>query len=1271
MLPGDRIATCAHVVAGADDISADFPLLGTSGVAVVVDKLDEAKDIAVLRMESAPSGVRPAPVRLDLDVLGHRFRVMGFTAAEPDGVWVSGTLAGVQGAGRVQMAVDPDHEQIAPGFSGAPVWDRELGGVVGMVVTRSGSNETTAHLLSISAFREWVDSDRNPYRGLDPLRESDADRFYGRDDDVAELLKKLGKQSMVAISGPSGSGKSSLVRAGLIPRLKQAGTAVTELGEGDPIPTSGVLFLDQFEEEVVADRAAAQAKLEQIIQHIAEHPLRVVLTLRSQSLDDLITPDTAQQLGEAVWLLKPMRPDKLREAIELPAERAGLAFEAGLPEAIVHDCPPGQLSLLSAVLDQLCKDKQGVWLTHEAYQQLGRVSGALGKRADDVLSMLGTDGIRQARRLLTGLTRPDGGTGHVRRSANLADLEFELQDLALEFAKERLVVVHDGRVELPHQALIDHWPRLRKWLAEDADFLAWQTKLHDLKSSGAQLTGALLAEASSWAAGPRRDIPKQLREYIQEGEAAHRRTQRRWRTITAVSVALALVALLLTGVVTRYAAQISDQLRTANAAQLAQASERAAAIDPRQGLQLALAAYHEKSDSPEAYGALFRQRLFWQGVDRVVPPEMLPSAGFWSIRSSADGRVLVVYPVDRSQKPVALWDVHGPNPRKRELPIDPAISPPASTTLSPDGRFLAVDTMDEGTGLRLLELADPDKPIELVPREKVDAVRFSWNGRFLGIITADASQPVRVWDLVDMRELPSRVAYEGAPGSGNFTDFFPSPDGRSLITEENRALPDGSYKSDVVVRDRASGEIIRSYPGINKLVGGGTLLIQCDATGLRGVDPLTGRTTGSLPGEPCAAPLGTDVSGQYLMLSGTNPDGFADQYYQVINWATWQRGFIEKSINSETGVVLIPRDGRSLTTIEDNSEAMTVRNVDTALGDLGHYDQFTPAPDKSSWAAISKTGDGAGPELALLDESGAVLASTIVPVPAANWYSNFKVLFDVTGDRIVLANGPKLYVYRAEDLVLDHELQLPVPPGHDVSELGDAHQVSLVRGPGGELVISAWGMLSFWNPTTGMQIAPPIVLAKSGPRGFLPETAVLTGRPGYPEQVLLTSEGRLTIWDLRARKPLGELQLPQGEVQASPPAVSADGAYAVVGEHSPPMSVINLNSLKVEAEVNAELDEVIGLSGPYLFTSSGGVVGVWNWREQRSITSETPLQPNVDGATLEGDSFVIKPGPRQQKPVPLDPEEWFAHLCELSGRKFTDQELSMLPPGASTDPPCG
>ncbi|MGW3470902.1 S1 family peptidase [Saccharopolyspora sp. NPDC000995] len=86
------VATCAHAVRSFDDITAQFPLLGSDECAVEVVDRDDSTDIAVLRLLDPPDGVVPVPVRFDTDVLGHRFRVPGFTSAEPEGVWVEGKL---------------------------------------------------------------------------------------------------------------------------------------------------------------------------------------------------------------------------------------------------------------------------------------------------------------------------------------------------------------------------------------------------------------------------------------------------------------------------------------------------------------------------------------------------------------------------------------------------------------------------------------------------------------------------------------------------------------------------------------------------------------------------------------------------------------------------------------------------------------------------------------------------------------------------------------------------------------------------------------------------------------------------------------------------------------------------------------------------------------------------------------------------------------------------------------------------------------------------
>ncbi|WP_256413746.1 trypsin-like peptidase domain-containing protein [Saccharopolyspora sp. ASAGF58] len=147
-------------------------------------------DVAILRLADAPPGAPPVPARIIGDVRDHRFRTFGFPRDMPDGIWVTGRLVGAQGPGRIQMAVDPDRWRTEPGFSGAPVWDEELRGIVGMVVTTSARSGTTAHLVPTTALGDaWTTPDRDPYRGLQPFREEDAALFHGRDDEVDEQLQ--------------------------------------------------------------------------------------------------------------------------------------------------------------------------------------------------------------------------------------------------------------------------------------------------------------------------------------------------------------------------------------------------------------------------------------------------------------------------------------------------------------------------------------------------------------------------------------------------------------------------------------------------------------------------------------------------------------------------------------------------------------------------------------------------------------------------------------------------------------------------------------------------------------------------------------------------------------------------------------------------------------------------------------------------------------------------------------------------------------------------
>ncbi|MFC8508392.1 trypsin-like peptidase domain-containing protein [Streptomyces sp. NPDC057411] len=524
----DTVATCAHVVAEAagepgipeeppdGPVRLDFPLLPgreagerpPAGPAVLAEVLvwRPAADVALLRLDAPVPGSRPVPLA---DAAGtrlwqHPFRVLGFPAHSDAGVWAGGTLRGPQGEGWVQMETGVPGQRIVPGFSGAAVWDETQGGVVGMTVAADGATgSTTAYLIPLGTLLDPVVlPPRSPFRGLAPFTEADADLFHGREDETRRLLDAVARRPLTLVVGPSGSGKSSLVRAGLLPALRAAGATVGELravpgtrpgaalaralvpvlepglGEvarlretaelarlldtADGLPGAlrdrvlahagdggHVLFVDQLEEYAAADPDAARALTRLLVALGAGQPdrpaLRVVATARAESLGVLVTPEAADVLSDATRLLAPLSGEGLLRAVTGPvAAVPGLWFEPGLPERIVADAgeEPGRMPLVEFALTRLWEAREGGLLTHAAYDAVGGVAGALVGYAEEALrERLGPGEEPLARRLFVQLARPAGDHSFARRPARTAELAEDLAALARRLAPTKLVVL--------------------------------------------------------------------------------------------------------------------------------------------------------------------------------------------------------------------------------------------------------------------------------------------------------------------------------------------------------------------------------------------------------------------------------------------------------------------------------------------------------------------------------------------------------------------------------------------------------------------------------------------------------------------------------------------------------------------------------------------------------------------------------------------------------------------------------------------------------------
>ncbi len=410
-----------------------------------------------------------------------------------------------------------------------------------------------------------IGEERNPYKGLRAFSEADAGDFHGRERLVGRLVELFARNDtagrIAAVVGPSGIGKSSVVRAGLLPALRRGAVigsdqwfVATMLPGTDPFEELGaallrvatsvpenmmgllsadhrgitrvvkalvpegsgaqiLLVLDQFEElfTLVEDDQLRRRFL-----HGLEHaltdarcPLRVVLTIRADFWDRPLRHGTFARLIEHSTVnVTALAPDEIERAIVDPAESVGCRFEPGLVSEIVADVTdePGALPLLQYALTELWERRVSGLLTRDAYREIGGVSGALARRAEELYVESGSDEQTEIRRIFGRLVTLGEGVEDTRRRV----LRSELGGSALvdgvvgRFGSARLLsfdrdpVSREPTVEVAHEALIREWPRLRDWLDEDRDGLR---VLRHVTESAASWVAAGRPESEVYRAG--------------------------------------------------------------------------------------------------------------------------------------------------------------------------------------------------------------------------------------------------------------------------------------------------------------------------------------------------------------------------------------------------------------------------------------------------------------------------------------------------------------------------------------------------------------------------------------------------------------------------------------------------------------------------------------------------------------------------------------------------------------------------------------------------
>ncbi len=748
----------------------------------------------------------------------------------------------------------------------------------------------------------------NPYQGLQAFRTNSAGFFFGRESVTDRLFEAVHSHAFAALIGPSGSGKSSVVHAGLLPRLLRRpcaapGLIFTPLDEDDRLQPNllGVTLAhpaqisqrppQQIEWSVVSFRpsedpfhALSEAIVPLLPSRQRDRPWAQILRQDAQGWRDFIAqlepphhpstdedhldngtaahedgvgvqqrlllvidqfeelftlcadPETRRQFFEllqnaieqtsttmsvctlialradfmaqalvnsqltdalqgATLVLGPMQRTELRRAIEQPALRQGVVFEPGLVDRLLDDVggEPGNLPLLEFALTLLWQEQQDGWLTHEAYDELEHVVGALTHYANGVYARLEPAEQSRAQHIFLQLVQAGQGTEDTRRTATRIEIGEADWRLVQRLADTRLVVTNrnakgDETVELVHEALIREWSLLKNWLEADREFRLWQQRVRVSLSqwqqteqdTGTLLRGAPLAEAEHWLQIRIDDLSDPLRDYIQ-ASITHRQhnlslQQERQRREFEQVQALAL----------------AESQRAETEARTGRRMRRLAV-----GAAFAfLIAFVAAAYAFQSQQLVTTERNHAQKSAQLALARQLSAQAIRGVDKQIDLALLLG---------LASTQVGLPQPDEAELLTELAVPPMLTTVLqktdapvfdlvfSPDGKSLF--SRDEGSNVFVWDLTDTRAaPVPLIADDStIRESMFSLQGDLMAV---NREQSVEIWDLTTRTPLTTLTDHEDDVVSVGF-----SQDGRYLITSDTKTM---------LVRDARSGEVVKA-----------------------------------------------------------------------------------------------------------------------------------------------------------------------------------------------------------------------------------------------------------------------------------------------------------------------------------------------------------------------------------------------------------------------------------------------------------------------------
>jgi WD40 repeat protein/DNA-binding SARP family transcriptional activator/energy-coupling factor transporter ATP-binding protein EcfA2 len=1138
-----------------------------------------------------------------------------------------------------------------------------------------------------------------PFKGLASYDVSDADYFSGRERLVAEIVARLAGATLLGVVGPSGSGKSSVVRAGLLPALASGvlpgsehwrpvvlrpgehpmGALRRELGTedgtDDPIaaalarlgPEARLLLaVDQFEETFAAchderERAAFIDVLVDAAQQPAGRVV-VVLALRADYYGACAAhPRLSRLLGASQVVVAPMQPDELAQAIEAPTHKAGLVIEPELVARLVSDVSgqAGGLPLLSTALLELWQHRQGRRMTLAAYERTGGVRGAVARLAERAYGTLSPDEQRAARRILLRLAGSGERDTVVRRRVPLDELEVDRDEQAARVLEAlttgRLVTVDEGTAEVAHEALLREWPRLRGWLEEDAE----GRRLHrhitlaarDWDSAGRDpgelYRGARLAAALDWAATHEAELNTTERAFLDASRSASERSQRRLRAGLAGVASLLVLAVIAGLVAVNERGNARDEALAAAAQRLGAQALVEDDLDrslllARQGMAM--------DDSLQTRGNLLAALLKSPAAIGVLRGD---GDRLISLDVSPDERTLAFIDHDGT---LSFVDTRTRRPAGRPTTISghAGVIIDAAVRLdhlqfSPDGSRLAVGggepvVLDARTHRELF-------PLRIRPERFIYSLRFSNDGRTL--LAAVAVPP-------DFRPTIQRFDARSGRPLGPERQISDAGDVTLIATRSGRGLVTTVGEGPTIIRDAPTLRPLRRVPSGAEQVtlspDDRTMLAGGGDGSVRFLDLVTGnvrRASGRHEGRLVEAVFSAD--------GGTAISAGADG--RLIVWDVRRSAAVE-TLSGHAGQVTgmaISRDGSTLYTaaldgrvlIWDLSGARRLGRPFKVGRDSEEHPRYALSPDGRVLAIGQLNGT-----VALFDARTLRALSKFPVVPKGP----VRGMGYVPGGRLLVVGGDEGFLA----LVDPHRGKIVKRlPGHRDTVFTPSISAD------GRLMATASGFdtVRLYALPSGRPVGRPL----RGPPGI---GDVSLSPDGRTLAITRPPTGGVDIRDVPTLR--RRTSLPEAETVWDLARFTPDGRYLVGGSYKgwarlwstetwkPASRRFTGHAGRVEWQSMSPDGRTLATGGP------DGTVRLWDLPTQQPLGAPLPGRTNryllpqftPDGAHL----FAIATGRAYRWDV--RPASWARHACAVAGRKLTRSEWQDALPERDYDPAC-